>query len=69
MEKILLDDEESEGENGAEEKFEINEAQYETDPKTYLADPEDETFEKWRANFDQTIESRKNKLTDILLAR
>ena len=69
VEKILLDDEESEDEKELEEKFEINEAKYETDPKTYTHDPEDESFQKWKEEFEKTVESRKNKLTDILLAR
>ena len=82
VEKILLDDESDEDESGRikEEKEpesamknrEIaaeNEKAYETNTETYLVDPLDATYAAWRIAFIESIEARKNKLTDILIAR
>lgn len=82
VEKVLLEsDHESEDENQKSENQSKNllpenksntnleEPVYETNPQTYLRDPMDPNFDNWKVNFNKTIESRKNKLTEILIAR
>lgn len=81
VEKVLLEsDHESEDEKSdnksektvlPENKSNTNleEPIYETNPQTYLRDPMDPNFDNWKINFNKTIESRKNKLTEILIAR
>jgi len=82
VEKILLDDESDEDESGRigedkelESKMKNrdlaveNEAAYETNTEMYLNDPLDATYGQWRIAFIESIEARKNKLTDILIAR
>ncbi|CBY35522.1 unnamed protein product [Oikopleura dioica] len=82
VEKVLLEsDHESEDENQKSEiqsknllpenksNTNLEEPVYETNPQTYLRDPMDPNFDNWKVNFNKTIESRKNKLTEILIAR
>jgi hypothetical protein len=72
VEKILLEDSEDEIEDAKESiKQELcpNEVAYEINAKTYTEDPTDPSFFAWKAEFIENIENRKNKLTDILIAR
>lgn len=46
-----------------------DEVEYETNPETYLKNPTDPNYENWREKFNSSIEQRKNKLTEILIAR
>ena len=83
VEKVLLEsDHESDTEERTSEnqkdtpslpenksQTDLEEPIYETNPQTYLRDPMDPNFDSWKANFNKTIEARKNKLTEILIAR
>ena len=58
VEKILLDDESDEEESEIKKTYSPiveNEAKYETNPKTYLTDPEDPNYSEWRDDFIQSI--------------